>query len=70
MGAARTVRKRTDQELLREYNALFGDKSVQKVMRYLAVRDELFKRHPGKAIFKMAADQRRIDLQEGGNDPD
>ncbi len=61
MGASRTASKRTDEELLREYNALFGDKTVQKVMRYLAVRDELFKRHPGRAIFKMAAEQRKRD---------
>lgn len=65
MGASRTASKRSDEELLREYNALFGDLAVQKVMRYLAVRDELFKRHPGKAVFKMAADQRKRDQEVG-----
>lgn len=63
MGSSRTVSKRTDEELLCEYNALFSDKGVQKIMRYIAVRDELFKRHPKKIVFKMASDRFKKDKQ-------
>lgn len=64
--AVRTVSKRTDEQLLREYNALFTDKTVQKVMRYLAVREELLTRHSMKKIRKLASEAFKRDSDEKG----
>lgn len=61
MGSSRTVGKRSDEELLREYNALFSDKTVQKVMRYLVVRDELCRRYSINEVKRLSYRQRIRD---------
>jgi hypothetical protein len=53
--AIRTVSTRTTDQLLDEYNALFSDKTVQKVMRYIAVHDELVSRWGKKQVKVLAA---------------